>query len=274
MDLRTASKPKTLKNMQQEYANYTPEDFEVWQILYDRQINQLASIASKEYLSGIEKVKFSSQKIPNYLETNKLLKNLTEWQIYVVPGLIDNRPFFELMQDKKFCASTWLRTREQLDYLEEPDMFHDIFGHVPLLSNQSVCHFLEELARIALRFVEDSTAIEYIARLYWYTIEFGLIREDGTLKIYGAGILSSAGESIYCLESSIPKKIPYQIAQIFDTPYIKEHYQEQYFVIDSYEQLFESIPAIEQELAQRMAAKNKRTFKLHDSEIGHHHASI
>jgi phenylalanine-4-hydroxylase len=261
--------------MTQEYSKYTTDDFEVWQILFRRQIEQLKFIACKAYLEGIDKVHFSENKIPNYLKTNKLLQNLTNWQIHVVSGLIENRPFFELMQNRHFCASTWLRKREQLDYLEEPDMFHDIFGHVPLLSNQSVCHFLEELARIALRFVENPEAVEYIARLYWYTIEFGLIREDDELKIYGAGILSSSGESIYCLKSVIPQRINFNIQQIFDTPYIKEHYQEQYFVIDSFEQLFQSIPAIERELEKRMNFKRPLlSFKLNDTEINYQYANV
>ncbi len=261
--------------MTQKYSAYTPEDFEVWSILFNRQIEQLKPIASQAYLEGIKKVNFSAEKIPNYIKTNILLQNLTGWQIHVVPGLIDNRPFFELMQNKRFCASTWLRKREQLDYLEEPDMFHDIFGHVPLLSNQSVCNFLEELARIALRFVENEEAIEYIARLYWYTVEFGLIRENGQLKIYGAGILSSSGESFYCLESSHPQRFNYNIHQIFDTPFIKDHYQEQYFVIESYQQLFDSIPAIEQELELRMKAINPRKlFVENDSEIKYQLANI
>lgn len=261
--------------MTQEYSNYTPEDFEVWSILFNRQIGQLKSIASKAYLEGIEKVNFSSNKIPNYLETNILLQNLTGWQIHVVLGLIDNRPFFELMQNKQFCASTWLRKRAQLDYLEEPDMFHDIFGHVPLLSNQSVCHFLEELARIALRFVENEEAIEYIARLYWYTVEFGLIRENGQLKIYGAGILSSSGESVYSLESPHPQRLNYNVKQIFDTPFIKDHYQEQYFVIESYQQLFNSISEIENELQSRMNLIQPRKFLIqNDLEIKYQLANI
>jgi phenylalanine-4-hydroxylase len=272
----TEIKNRTSKQtMTQDYSTYTQDDFEVWKILFNRQLKQLQPLASKAYLQGIKDVNFSGDKIPNYHEVNELLIKLTGWQIYVVPGLIDNRPFFELMQNRKFCASTWLRKREQLDYLEEPDMFHDIFGHVPLLSNQSICHFLQELARIALRFIDKPQAIEYIARLYWYTIEFGLIREDGELKIYGAGIISSSGESIYAIQSPEPQRLNYNINQIFDTPYIKEHYQEQYFVIDSYEQLFNSIPDIESELEKRMnPIKPRKLFKLNDSEINHQYANV
>ena len=237
----------------QNYAKYTAEDFDVWRVLFNRQMEILPATASQEYLDGLNRIGFSAEKIPDYALTNDILKKRTGWQIHVVPGLIDNKPFFELMQAKNFCASTWLRRRDQLDYLEEPDMFHDIFGHVPLLTNQAVCHYLEELARIALRFVEHEAAVEYIARLYWYTVEFGLIRENGILKIYGAGILSSSGESDYSLHSEVPLRLPYNIKKIFDTPYIKDHYQNQYFVIESYNVLFNSIPQIESELEKRMA---------------------
>lgn len=261
--------------MFQDYSAYTKEDFEVWKILFNRQIKQLQPIASQAYLDGISEVNFAENDIPNYEKVNAILKAKTGWQIHVVEGLIPNKPFFELMKNQRFCASTWLRKREQLDYLEEPDMFHDIFGHVPLLSNQAVCHFLEELARIALRFVDNSTAIEYIARLYWYTIEFGLILENEQLKIYGAGILSSSGESIYCLESDKPKRLAYNIHQIFDTAYIKEHYQEQYFVIDSYQQLFDSIPEIEAELEKRLGLSPQYlSFPIKDTEINYQHANF
>jgi phenylalanine-4-hydroxylase len=134
---------------------------------------------------------------------------------------------------------------EQLDYLQEPDMFHDVFGHVPLLTNPDLCHFLEGLSHIALRFIDNELAIELVSRIYWYTVEFGLIREHGKLKIYGAGILSSGGETKYSLESDIPERLPYVVKDVIDTPYIKDKYQAKYFVIDSYEQLYASVSEIE-----------------------------
>jgi phenylalanine-4-hydroxylase len=146
---------------------------------------------------------------------------------------------------QEFPATTWLRKMSQLEYLEEPDMFHDVFGHIPLLSNPSFAKFLEELAKISLKHIDNEWAIELVSRLYWYTVEFGLIEEEGALKVYGAGILSSSGETQYSIDSDIPKRLPYDIQTIFDTPYIKDKYQEQYFVIDSYEQLYTSIPEIE-----------------------------
>jgi phenylalanine-4-hydroxylase len=243
-----------LPTLRQDYAAYTPDDHAVWRILFERQMEVLPPLASRGYLEGIEKVNFTAERIPNYEETNEILRGLTGWEIFVVPGLIPNRPFFELMRDRKFCASTWLRKREQLDYLEEPDMFHDIFGHVPMLTDPNVCNFLSELARIALRHIDDEGAIELIARLYWYTIEFGLIREGEQTKIFGAGILSSKGESLYCLGPE-PRRVPYDVRDILRTPYIKEHYQAQYWVLDSFGQLFGSIPDIERILEEELSSQ-------------------
>lgn len=240
--------------MTQDYARYTEADQEVWQTLFRRQMQQLPGRAAASFFEGLQQVGFTADRIPDYNETNQRLGQLTGWAIEVVPGLIDNRSFFELLQNRRFCASTWLRKKEQLDYLEEPDMFHDAFGHVPMLANAEVCGFLEKLAGLALRYVDtDPQAIEYIARLYWYTIEFGLIQEGGGLKIYGAGILSSAGESVYALESPHPRRLPFDVPTLLDTPYIKENFQEQYFVLDSYRQLFDAFPEIESELQRRSA---------------------
>ena len=165
-----------------------------------------------------------------------------------MPGLIDNRQFFELMANRQFPATTWLRTRDQLDYLPEPDMFHDTFGHVPVLSNQAFCDFLAALSRIALRFVDHQEAIDMIARLYWYTVEFGLIQDENGLRIYGGGILSSPGETTYSLYIDVPKRYPYSVSRLLQTPYIIDRFQEQYFVIESFDQLFYSVSEIEETL--------------------------
>lgn len=239
--------------MRQAYERYTPEDFEVWRLLYERQIQQIPQVASEAYSMGLKQVAFVAQRIPSFEETNALLAPLTGWKLHVVEGLIPNKEFFELMADRYFPATTWLRRLDQLDYLEEPDMFHDVFGHVPMLSNQSVCDFLSSLSRIALRHIENPYAIELIARLYWFTVEFGLIRENGQLKIYGAGILSSRGESEYSLRSPLPERVPFEVREVFRTPYIKEKYQDKYFVIDSYEQLFNAIPDIERILDEELS---------------------
>lgn len=242
--------------MTQQYEAYTDEQQAVWKVLFDRQMERLPGRASQAYMDGIVATGFPNSHIPNFeRDLNPRLLPITGWRVVAVPGLIGNREFFELMADRQFPATTWLRTRDQLDYLPEPDMFHDTFGHVPVLTNQHFCDFLAALSRIALRFVEHEEAIDMISRLYWYTVEFGLIQENAALgteglRIYGGGILSSPGETIYSLESDIPRRLPYDVATLLKTPYIIDHFQEQYFIIESYEQLFHSVPEIEATLEQ------------------------
>ncbi|GAB3896609.1 phenylalanine 4-monooxygenase [Spirosoma agri] len=232
--------------MNQTYSAYTPDDQAVWRLLVDRQMAQLPGKASQAYLDGISATGFRADRIPDFeRDLNPRLQPLTGWQVYAVKGLIANRAFFELMANRNFPATTWLRRRDQLDYLPEPDMFHDTFGHVPMLSNQAFCDFLAALSHIALRFVDHDEAIDMISRLYWYTVEFGLIQEADGLRIYGGGILSSVGETTYSLFSKEPKRVPYDVDTLLRTPYVIDHFQEQYFVINSYEQLYRSVPEIE-----------------------------
>ncbi|WP_262709541.1 phenylalanine 4-monooxygenase [Spirosoma lacussanchae] len=236
----------SLTNMIQNYSTYTPDDQAVWELLFRRQMERLPGRASQAYMDGIVATGFPNARIPDFeRDLNPRLLPITGWRVVPVPGLIGNRDFFELMADRQFPATTWVRSRDQLDYLPEPDMFHDTFGHVPVLTNQSFCDFLAALSRIALRFVDHPEAIDMISRLYWYTVEFGLIQEPDGLRIYGGGILSSPGETIYALESNVPERSPYNVATLLQTPYIIDHFQARYFVIDSYEQLFHSVPEIE-----------------------------
>lgn len=240
--------------MIQEYDNYTAEDHNVWSLLYEEQMQHLPSVATQAYLDGTQRVQFVPDRVPRFSVINDELAKLTGWTVYVVPGLIDNKPFFEHLSRKEFPATTWLRKMEQLKYIEEPDMFHDVFGHVPLLSEPFFSEYLNGLSTIALEFIENETAVELIARIYWYTVEFGLIKEDGALKIYGAGILSSPGETLYCV-STEATHVPYDVSTILATPYIKDKFQAQYFVIDNYKQLFDSLPFIHSEIKRHVEEK-------------------
>lgn len=233
--------------MDQNYAQYTDESHQVWEILYGKQMSVLNTSATDQFLSGLKKIKFQSDRIPDFKVINGLLDKLTGWQVYAVPGIIDNKPFFELLAQKKFPATTWMRKMSQLQYIEEPDMFHDVFGHVPLLSEPHFAEFLNGLSEIGLKYIHSSTAIELMARIYWYTVEFGLIRENEETKIYGAGILSSNGESIYCL-SDKAKRVWLDVNKILETPYIKDKYQSIYFVAKSYKQLYELLPMIDKRI--------------------------
>lgn len=227
-------------NLKQDYESYTAEDYKVWKLLYRRQLENFPGRAATDFLEGLKRVNFSEDRPPNFDETNAVLRAATGWSVEVVPGLIPDRDFFELLAAKKFPATTWLRKMEELDYLEEPDMFHDVFAHVPLLSNQYFTDFLQQLARIALRHIDNPFAIEMIGRIYWFTVEFGLINEAEGLRIYGAGILSSPGETVFCLEDEAVRH-RYDVRQVMERHYYKHAFQDRYYVIDSYEQLFGSV---------------------------------
>jgi phenylalanine-4-hydroxylase len=246
-----------MSQLRQQYENYTEEDFAVWKILYERQIENLPSRATREFLAGLKRIDFTPNKIPNFEETNPLLKQQTGWTLTEVPGIVDDELFFTWMANCKFPATTWLRKMKELDYLEEPDMFHDVFGHVPLLTNQAFVDFLQELSKIGLDHVGDAWAIELLSRIYWFTVEFGLISEQEELRIYGAGILSSAGETLYSL-SSKPKQLAYDVETILDTPYRKDVFQTTYFVIESYEQLYQSLPQIKELLTNKIGVNRPK----------------
>ncbi|NBA85055.1 phenylalanine 4-monooxygenase [Emticicia sp. CRIBPO] len=238
--------------MTQSYDTYTSHDHAVWKTLFDRQVDQLKTLACKSYLEGLKRIGFKSETIPDFeKETSPVLKASTGWQVVVVKGLVSEAEFFQLMSRKLFPSSRWLRRMDQLDYLEEPDMFHDTFGHLPLLTNADFCSFLLKLSDIALIYIESPEAIELVKRLYWFTVEFGLIKEDHQIKAYGGGLISSIGECDYAIHSHLPERIDFNLFKILDTPVKIDEYQKQYFVIDSFEQLFQSLGDFESILSER-----------------------
>lgn len=238
--------------MIQEYNKYTEEDFNVWKLLFDEQMQQLPNIASNSYLKGLEKVQFKNTEIPRFTVVNKLLEEATGWKIHVVPGIIDTLPFFQNLSNKEFPATTWLRKMSQLKYIQEPDMFHDVFGHVPLLSDPIFCEYLQGLSNIALDYIDNPNVLELMARVYWFTVEFGLIREDGVVKIYGAGLISSPGESLFSLSSSDLHR-PFSVKEVLSTSYFNDRYQVQYFVADSYKQMYDALDEIRTEIERYVA---------------------
>ncbi len=238
--------------MKQLYSQYTAEDRQVWQMLFDRQIANLQDKASNTFFEGLERIRFSGSKIPEFEQTNILLRKLTGWEIMVVPGIVADDVFFEMLACRKFPATTWLRSLKQLDYLEEPDMFHDVFGHIPLLTNRQFTGFLQSLAFVGLKHLRNPEAIALLSRIYWFTVEFGLIRENNQLKIYGAGLLSSPGESTFSLGTG-PNRHPYEVAALYEQDYRKDNFQEKYFFIESFEELYTSVYEIE----TRLTVKNQ-----------------
>ena len=235
--------------LQQHYDQYTAEDRHVWQLLFERQLQALPGRAAPEFMEGLARIGFTADRIPDFRETNQVLRRLTGWELVAVPGIVDDAAFFGLLAARQFPATTWLRKLAELDYLEEPDMFHDVFGHVPLLTNPAFARFLHQLGHIGLRHATDAAAVELLARLYWFTVEFGLIRDAGSggARIYGAGILSSAGETRYSLGPE-PRRHSFDVAAVLGTAFRKDVFQPEYFVVDSLEQLFEALPALQREL--------------------------
>ncbi len=237
----------TSRPVVQVYEDYTEEDFLVWETLYNRQTNLLEKYASKEFLKALNTIGFTAGKIPDFKHIKEVLAPLTGWQLETVPNISEQKEFFEFLSQKRFTATSWLRKMEQLDYLEEPDMFHDVFGHVPLLSNKPYTDFFKAISDVALEYIDNPKAIELLGRIYWFTIEFGLIREGGKLKIYGAGIISSYGETKNCLSDNTTK-YDFDVLQIINTPFRTDILQDKYFVIESFEQLYDSISQIRTEL--------------------------
>lgn len=238
--------------LQQQYDTYTPEHFQVWEILFARQMENLKNTVTEKYIQGLDKIHFNPHRIPDFKAANALLEQHTGWHIQAVPGIIPDKEFFLLLNQQKFPATCWLRKMEQLNYIEEPDMFHDVFGHIPLLTDKHFCDFLSGLSHIALKHIDNAYAIELMSRIYWFTVEFGLIRENGAVKIYGAGIISSSGETEYSL-STRPQHLAFKVADVLHTDFHKDKMQDKYFIVQSFEELYHCLPELERQIGEMVA---------------------
>ena len=221
----------------QNHAAYTAADHSTYRRLYERQSALLPGLASEAFIAALPSLGIKDH-IPRFEEINERLRPATGWEIVGVPGLIPEVPFFTLLAHRKFPVTDWIRTPAEFDYIVEPDVFHDLFGHVPLLFNPVFADYVQRYGEGGLR-AADLGACELLSRLYWYTIEFGLIQEAGGLRAYGAGILSSAGELDYAVRSPLPQRRPLQLERTMRTRYSIDSYQGTYFVIDSFQQLFD-----------------------------------
>jgi phenylalanine-4-hydroxylase len=224
----------------QDWAHFTATDHRVWDHLFDRQTRLLPGRVAPEFLAGLRLLDLGRPGVPDFARLNDQLMALTGWQVVAVPGLVPDAVFFDHLAHRRFPAGNFIRRPDQLDYLQEPDVFHDVFGHVPLLAHPAFADYMQAYGRGGLR-AADHGAIDRLARLYWYTVEFGLIRSpakgDGDLAIYGAGIVSSHGETRFALDSSSPNRIGWQLQRVLQTPYRIDAYQQAYFVIDSFDDL-------------------------------------
>lgn len=221
----------------QGWDDYTAEEHETWRLLYERQRTLMPGRACKEFLQNMDALGIGDQQIPRFTELNKKLKALTGWEIVAVEGLIPDAPFFQLLADRKFPAGSFIRRRDQMDYLEEPDVFHDVFGHAPMLAHPVFADYIQAYGQGGLRAMNEGV-ITNLTRLYWYTVEFGLMKTDEGLRIYGAGILSSPGETVFAADSDSPNKIGFNLKRVMQTKYKIDDFQTSYFVIDSFDDLF------------------------------------
>jgi phenylalanine-4-hydroxylase len=218
----------------QHWDEMTDEDHWVWDTLFARQRTLLHGRAVREFEESLEVLHLSRPGIPNFDELNGKLGARTGWEVVAVPGLVPDEVFFEHLANRRFPAGNFIRRANQLDYLEEPDVFHDVFGHVPLLAHAAVADFMQELGFLG-RQAFGLGQLHRVARLYWYTVEFGLALEAGKPRIYGAGILSSFGESHYSLESAKPHRLAFDLKRVLRTRYRTDAFQQSYFVIDHFE---------------------------------------
>jgi phenylalanine-4-hydroxylase len=220
----------------QDYAAYTEQDHQTYRRLYARQEALLPGLACDEFIAALPLLG-AKDCIPRFEEINARLRLATGWEIVGVPGLIPELAFFKLLANRKFPVTDWIRKPEELDYIVEPDVFHDLFGHVPLLFNPVLADYVQRYGQGGLK-AHHLGACEQLSRLYWYTIEFGLIAQADGLRAYGAGILSSSGELNYAVTSPEPRRIQLDVQRAMRTRYKIDTYQQSYFVIDSFEQLF------------------------------------
>ena len=220
----------------QDWAHFTAEEHRVWDTLFERQAKLLPGRASNAYLRGLDVLKLSKPGIPDFEELSERLMQLTGWQVVAVPGLVPDDVFFDHMANRRFVAGNFIRRADQLDYLQEPDVFHDVFGHVPMLADPVFADYLAAYGRGGQRAL-GLDALKYLGRLYWYTVEFGLIAEPEGLRIYGSGIVSSFAESRFALDDPSPNRIAFDLKRVMRTEYRIDDFQQNYFVIPSFDEL-------------------------------------
>ena len=220
----------------QEWDRYTAEEHATWDTLFARQAKLLPGRASEAWLRGLDVLKLSKPGIPDFRELSDRLMALTGWQVVAVPGLVPDDVFFDHMANRRFVAGNFIRRPDQLDYLQEPDVFHDVFGHVPMLADPVFADYLAAYGRGGQRAL-GLDALKYLGRLYWYTVEFGLVREAEGLRIYGSGIVSSFAETRFALDDPSPNRIAFDLARVMRTEYRIDDFQQNYFVIPSFDDL-------------------------------------
>jgi len=219
------------------YVKYPQNEHDTWHTLYQRQQELLAGRACQEYIDGVKLLNLPADRIPQLPEVDTILQRATGWETAAVPALISFDEFFALLAAKRFPVATFIRSPEEMEYLQEPDVFHEIFGHCPLLTNEAFAHFTHQYGELGVTASKEERV--FLARLYWFTVEFGLLRSDDGLRIYGGGILSSPGETVYALSGEKAERRPFDVIDVLRTPYRIDIMQPIYYVLESIDQLFD-----------------------------------
>ena len=235
--------------MKQLHHLYTTEDHGVWSELFHRQMDQLNAHACRRHLECLEELSpvMNTRQIPNYDVVNEVLMAKTGWQIHVVHGLIPVTEFYQLLFQRKFCAPAWIRSRSQMDYLEEPDLFHDVFGHIPLLMDEVYADYVQKLGSLGVRYAGRTDIERQLERIYWRTSEFGLILENGKVKVLGAGIMSSGKEIRHAMQPNTTK-YSFDLEQVISVPFRTDELQPFYFVMSGFEELIQVLSTFEQKV--------------------------
>jgi phenylalanine-4-hydroxylase len=226
----------------QNYEAYTADEHAIWRTLFQRQVGLLNEHAAPEFMAGLRLLGVDAHSIPVLEEASERLQRLTGFEVIGVPGLIPEADFFAHLAERRFPVTVWMRRRDELDYLVEPDLFHDFFGHLPMLAHTVFANFIQAYGAIGAH-AQSPAALKMLARLYWYTVEFGLVTTSRGLRAYGAGILSSSGETIYATRATGPARIGFNLARVLRTNYLIDSYQKTYFVLNDIEELFDSVLA-------------------------------
>jgi phenylalanine-4-hydroxylase len=222
----------------QGWENYSAEQHGVWKTLFERQTRLLPGHACDEFVAGMKNLPLSAHEIPDFRKLSDVLMKHTGWQVVAVPGLVPDDVFFDHLAHRRFPAGQFIRKPHELDYLEEPDVFHDVFGHVPMLMNPVIADYIQAYGQGGLRALKLGK-LPYLARVYWYTVEFGLVQQDDGIRVYGAGIASSRSETVFSTDDPSPNRIAFELERVMRTHYRIDDFQESYFVLRNIAELLE-----------------------------------
>lgn len=236
--------PAADHTIEQRWEKYSAEEHAVWTTLYERQMKVLKGRAAPEHFKGLELLNLNDGGIPDFRKVNEKLHALTGWEVVTVHGLIPNDVFFDHLANRRFVSGRFIRDADKLDYLPEPDIFHDVFGHVPLLTQPVFADYMQAYGKGGAKAARHDT-IENLTRLYWYTVEFGLINTPEGRRIFGAGIVSSQSESVFALEARSPNRVHFDLERVMRTDYRYDDFQQTYFVIDSYDELMDATAKVD-----------------------------